>query len=82
MNVLEDIKVWGILPREIAYICFSSVVTLTGLVPVVALILSLWWMFIGSALGAAAAAVLLKLSLHLKQIAHLQFEESRSQASD
>jgi hypothetical protein len=82
MNVLEDIKVRGMLPREIAYICFSAVVTLTGLVTVAGLILGLWWMFIGSALGAAVAALLLKLSLHLKEIAYLQFEVSRSQVSD
>lgn len=82
MNVLEDIKVWGMLPREIAYICFSSVVTLTGLVTVAGLILGFWWMFIGSVLGAAAAALLLKLSLHLKEIAYLQFEEGRLRVSD
>lgn len=81
MNVLEDIKVWGMLPREMAYVCFSSVVALTGLVAVAGLVLGFWWMFIGSALGAAAAATLLKLSLHLKEVAYLQFEESRSEVS-
>ncbi|ROS52498.1 hypothetical protein [Frigoribacterium sp. PhB118] len=77
MNVLEDIKMWGMLPREVAYICSGIALLLTGLVTVAALMLNFPWMLIASAMGLGAVALLLKLSLHLKQVAYAQYEESQ-----
>lgn len=76
MNVLEDVKVWGMVPREMAYLCLTPVALLTGMVTFLAFYLSFWWLLVGTASGVAASVLLWKLTLHLKHVAYLEYEES------
>ncbi|WP_286345583.1 hypothetical protein [Frondihabitans sucicola] len=73
---LEDLKFWGLLPREAAYISGQVMGGLALVALVAGVITGQWWFFIATAIGLGFAAVLFKLAHHLRMLAYSSLDES------
>lgn len=68
LTILEDRKVWGLLPRETAYYAAMFTGMTTGLVTFAAIYTGLWFFWIGTATGGFAAFILMKLFWYLRAL--------------
>jgi len=70
ITLLEDVKVWGLLPREITYLGAQ----LTGLATAgsgfAGYYFQLWFLLLAAAAGALASIYLLQLTKHLRKLGY------------
>ncbi|GAB2984783.1 hypothetical protein [Frigoribacterium salinisoli] len=69
-TLLEDVEVWGLLPREITYLAAQ----LTGLATAgsgfAGYYFPLWFLLLAAAAGAVASIYLLRLTKHLRKLGY------------
>jgi hypothetical protein len=70
VTVLEDVKVWGMLPREMAYVGAQICAVLTVVLVVSSFIAREWWLALAAVLSAFAAGVLYRLMTYLKSLVY------------
>jgi hypothetical protein len=68
--VLEDQKVWGMLPRELADLGAKASWALALGFVAAAIVSSQWWFLAGTALGVANSLGLQQLSSYLRDLAY------------
>jgi hypothetical protein len=70
ITVLEDEKIWGMVPRELAYTA-AGACTALGVGFVLAAVLSgQWWFLAGTGLAWLTASALQSLSFHLQRLGY------------
>lgn len=70
ITVLEEAKVWGMLPRELAYNSGRVSLLLAAGFVVAAFLAQQWWFLGGTALAAITGAALQALSAYLRDLAY------------
>lgn len=70
ITVLEEQKVWGMLPRELAYTSGGVSFFLALGFVVAAFLTHQWWFFVGTALAGITGAALEALSSLLRDLAY------------
>jgi hypothetical protein len=70
ITLLEDQKVWGMIPREIALLCANGTGAMTALMTVMAVATQTWILLGGAAIGIVVFVFLLRLSTYLRLLAY------------
>lgn len=78
LTVLEDRKVWGSIPREITWFGATAAVLCTGMLIFAAVVTGIWILWLGVAIGAAAACMLFRVTFYLKTLPYEAYEASMS----
>ena len=75
LTILEERKIWGLLPREIAYYAAMFGGIATGLVTFAAVFTGLWFFWIGTVTGGFAVLILMKLFQYLRALPYEAYDE-------
>jgi len=75
LTILEERKIFGFLPREIAYYGAMSSGIATGLVTFAAFFTGLWFFWIGTLTGGFAVFILMKLFWYLRALPYEAYDE-------
>ena len=70
ITLLEDQKVWGMIPREIALLCANGTGLMTALMTVMAFATHAWILLGGAAVGVVVFLFLLKLFNYLRLLSY------------
>jgi hypothetical protein len=70
VSVLEEGKIWGMLPRELAYASGGVSFLLAAGFAVAAFLTQQWWFFGGTVLAGITGAALQALSVYLRDLAY------------
>ena len=70
ITLLEDQKVWGMIPREIALLCAYGTGLMTALMIVISFATQAWILLGGAAIGVVIFLLLLRLSSYLRLLAY------------
>lgn len=70
ITLLEDQKVWGMIPREIALLCAYGTGLMTALMVVMAFATQAWILLGGAAIGVVVFLFLVRLSSYLRLLAY------------
>jgi len=76
LTILEDRKVWGSIPREITYAAATIAGLCTGMLVFAWVVTGMWIFWPVAALGAAAVAMLSKVTSYLKALPYEAYEAS------
>ena len=81
ITLLEDVKVWGMAPRELAYAAASFAAGPTAVAGFFAVQTGVWFMYLAAGAGALSIAMTFSLSRHLRNLAYSAYE-SPEEAQD
>ena len=74
ITLLEDVKIWGMAPRELSYIAASLISGPTAVATFFALHTGAWFLYLAAAMGALSVAMTFSLSRHLRNLAYSAYE--------